>query len=125
MRRISRSFRNAAAGLGYCFRTQPNMVIHAFCGAAALVLAALFRVEAVEWLLLLAAICAVTVAEVFNTALEKMVDLATREQNRLARIAKDVAAGAVLLTALFALAVGAVVFLPYLWQCFGGHPFFR
>ncbi len=117
MHRIARSFRDAAAGLSYCFRTQPNMVIHAFLGGAALALAALLRVSAVEWLLVLTAVCAVLVAEVFNTALEKTVDVATREQNRLAHIAKDTAAGAVLLAAVFAVAVGAVVFLPRLWQC--------
>lgn len=123
MRRIARSFRDAAAGLGYCFRTQPNMIIHALVGAAALFLAALLQVSSVEWLLVLTAVCAVLVAEVFNTALEKAVDVATREENPLAHVAKDAAAGAVLLSALFAMVVGAVVFLPRLWFCLAGRRF--
>ncbi len=123
MHRIVRSFRDAATGLVYCFRTQPNMAIHVFLGGAALALGGLFRISTVEWLLLLSAIFAVLVAEVFNTALEKTVDLATRERDRLAHIAKDAAAGAVLLASVFALAVGAIVFLPRLWQCIASRCF--
>ena len=93
MERLLRSFRDAFAGLAYCFATQRNMAIHAAAGAAVLVLAFLLHLERWEFFLILSAVFAVLIAETINTAIEKAVDLATKEQHRLAHIAKDVAAG--------------------------------
>jgi diacylglycerol kinase len=118
MNLIVRSLKDALAGLIYCFITQRNMAIHAAFGLLVLLAALLLRVSALEMFILLAAIFLVLVAEAFNTALEKAVDLATRDQNDLAHIAKDVAAGAVLLTAIFAVLTGLIVFGPRLWQLF-------
>ncbi len=118
MHRLMRSFKDAFAGLGYCFATQHNMVIHALIGLVILTVSVWLRVTTLELLLLLAAIFAMLAAEAFNTALEKAVDLTTRDQNELAHIAKDVAAGAVLLTALFAVVVGVAVLGPRLWRLF-------
>jgi len=59
---------------------------------------------------------AVLIAETINTAIEKTVDLVTQERHKLAHIAKDVAAGAVLLTAFYAILVGILVFGPRLWE---------
>jgi diacylglycerol kinase len=118
MHSLGRSFKDAFTGLYYCFSTQRNMGIHAALGGLVMVLAYLLRVTMLELVLLLSVISAVLVAETFNTALEKAVDLATRDQNNLAHIAKDVAAGAVLLTSLLALLVGLIIFGPRLWQLF-------
>ena len=118
MKFILRSLKDALAGLIYCFVTQHNMAIHAAVGLLVLLAALLLRVSAPEIILLLAAIFSVLVAEAFNTALEKAVDLATRDQNDLAHTAKDVAAGAVLLTAIFAVLAGLFVFVPRLWQLY-------
>ena len=115
MRRLLRSFKDAFSGLSYCFATQRNMVIHAVIGLAVLGLSFWLRVPVVEMLLLLAAIFLVLVAEAFNTALEKAVDVATSDSNDLAHIAKDVAAGAVFLAAVFAVLVGLAVLGPRLW----------
>jgi len=104
------------AGLVYCFATQRNMTVHAVIGLTVLVVALALRVSMPEMLILIAAIFAVLVSEMFNSALETVVDLYTREKNELAHIAKDVAAGAVLLTAVFAMLAGAFVFGPRLWQ---------
>ena len=114
--RLIRSFRDAFAGLGYCFATHRNMALPAAAGAAVLVLAFLLHLERWEFLLILSAVFAVLVAETINTAIEKAVDLATREQHRLAHIAKDAAAGAVLLTAFYAILVGALILGPRLWD---------
>ncbi len=71
-------------------------------------------VSRMEWLILLLTFSAVIVAEAINTAIERAVDLACLDTHPLARDAKDIAAGAVLIASLFALIIGAVIFLPYL-----------
>lgn len=118
MNRMLRSFKDAFSGIIFCIKTQPNMVIHLVIGLLVFILALLLRVTALELLILLGVIFAVFTAEAFNTALEKAVDVATREQNRLAHAAKDVAAGAVLLTAIFAVLAGVLIFGPRIWRLF-------
>ena len=115
MKRLCRSFKDAFAGLYYCFSTQHNMVIHLAMGILAIALAISLKVPFLEFLLLLTAVFCVLVAEAFNTALEKAVDAAAGERNEFAHIAKDVAAGAVLLTVIYALLVGFIIFGPRLW----------
>lgn len=121
MHNLVRSFKHAGAGIIYCFKTQRNMGIHAAAGLLALIMAYVLHVEKIEMMLLLTAVFAVVGAEVFNTAIEKAVDVATRDKNDLAHIAKDVAAGAVLLAAVFSILVGLFVFVPPLWEIVSGH----
>ncbi|MEW5784665.1 MAG: diacylglycerol kinase family protein [Bacillota bacterium] len=116
---LLRSFKDAFAGLFYCFATQRNMTIHAVAGLCVLAFAYWLHVPLVEMLLLLAAVFAVLTAEAVNTALEKAVDVATMDQHELAHIAKDVAAGAVLLTAVFAVITGLAVLGPRVWLLLG------
>lgn len=116
MNNVWLSLKNAFLGLKYCFVTQRNMVIHAVIGVIVLVFGFSLRVSKYDLLFLMAAVLMVLVAEAFNTALEKTIDLYTRERNHLARIAKDVAAGAVLLTSVFAVIVGLIIFGPPLWH---------
>lgn len=116
MQRLIRSFRDAFAGLAYCFATQRNMVIHAAAGAAVMLLSHLLHLERWELLFILTAVFAVIIVEAVNTAIEKTVDLATKERQKLAHIAKDVAAGAVLLTTFYAVLVGLLVLGPRLWE---------
>ncbi|MGH2411630.1 MAG: diacylglycerol kinase family protein, partial [Chloroflexota bacterium] len=78
------------------FRTQRNMRIHVGAAAAVLALAGVLRVARVELAVLLLCILAVLTLEMLNTVVEAVVDLATEEYHPLAKIAKDVAAGAVL-----------------------------
>jgi diacylglycerol kinase len=113
---VLRSLKNAFYGLKYCFVTQRNMVIHAVVGLIVIVAGLLLKVTKGDLLFLLAAVIMVLVAEAFNTALEKTIDLYTRDRNHLARVAKDAAAGAVLLTTLFAVIVGLIIFGPPLWS---------
>ncbi|SRR5690554_6250280 len=116
MERLIRSFRDAFAGLAYCFATQRNMTIHAAAGAAVLLLSYLLHLERWEFFFVLSAVFAVLITETLNTAIEKAVDLATKERHKLAHIAKDVAAGAVLLTTFYAVLVGALILGPRLWE---------
>jgi diacylglycerol kinase len=116
MRSVLRSLKNAFFGLKYCFVTQRNMVIHALVGLLVIAAGFYLKVSKGDLLFLLAAVIMVLVAEAFNTALEKTIDLYTRERNHLARVAKDAAAGAVLLTTFFAVIIGLIIFGPPLWR---------
>lgn len=104
------SFDYAIRGIVYALRTQRNMRIHFFVSAAVLVTALVLRVSGLELIALLFAIGFVLTAELINTAVETTVDLTIEGYDPLAAVAKDVAAGAVLISALTAVAVGYVVF---------------
>jgi len=106
---VARSFNHAYRGLIYAVRTQRNMRFHVVASVAVLVLSLLAGVSRLELALLVLVIAAVFVTEMFNTALEFTVDLVTREYHPLAKLAKDVSAGAVLVTSLAAVAVGYLI----------------
>lgn len=108
------SFRNAISGIGLMLRTQHNAWIHAAATAGVFAAAYGFGVSRAEWAWLVLAVVAVWTAEAMNTALEILADAAVAEYHPLVKKAKDVAAGAVLITALGAAVVGIVVFAPRL-----------
>src|SRR5579884_4160966 len=108
-------FGYAFSGLWYTLRTQRNMRVHLSIGLLALLVGLLLRISPVEFAIILLAIICVFTAEMFNTVLEICVDLASPEYNPLAKIAKDVAAGAVLVNAILAVIIGLFVFGPHLW----------
>ncbi|OAB33950.1 diacylglycerol kinase family protein [Paenibacillus glacialis] len=114
------SFGFAAEGIRYAMTTQRNMKVHGLAALIVIVAAAVLQVSTMRWLFLLLAITLVLTAEMFNTALEAVVDLVSSDIHPLAKIAKDTAAGAVLLTAAFAVVVGIVVFYRPLVELFGG-----
>jgi len=108
------SFRYASAGLRYLFTTQRNARIQAGVGGIALLLGATLRISRTEWAILVLLIALVLVLEALNSAIEATVNLVTSEYHPLAKIAKDVAAGAVWLLALASVVIGAIIFLPRL-----------
>jgi diacylglycerol kinase len=109
------SFVHAWDGVMYALRTQRNARVHLLAAAGALTLGVVLHISALEFALIFLAIMAVLVAELFNTVVEAVVDLVTSDYHPLARVAKDVAAGAVLLCAVFAVVIGLLVFGPHLW----------
>lgn len=110
------AFGHAFRGLWYFLRTQRNAQIHCLISACAIALALVLQIERWEWLALVLIIALVLAAEGVNTAIEAVVDLVTSSYHPLARIAKDVAAGTVLLCAMLAVLVGCLIFLPHLWD---------
>jgi diacylglycerol kinase (ATP) len=112
------SFRYAFAGIRYLLWTQRNAKIHTALGLAAVALGFLLRIERDEWLVLVLTIALVLAAEGLNTAIEAVVDLASPVYHPLAKIAKDVAAGTVLLTVIASVIVGLILFLPRLLSLF-------
>jgi diacylglycerol kinase (ATP) len=104
------SFNYAAEGIIHVLRTQRNMRIHFLIAAAVLVLALFVGVDKLELIALLLSITFVLMAEMINTAIEGAIDVSTTSFDPMAKLAKDVAAGAVLIATLNAIAVGYLVF---------------
>src|SRR3954449_9191206 len=106
---IFRSFNYAFEGVIHVLRTQRNMRIHFAIAAVVLVLAFVYDVTRLELIALMISIAFVLIAEMVNTAVEATIDLSTPSFDPLAKIAKDLAAGAVLIASINAIAVGYLV----------------
>ena len=115
------SFRFAFEGIVHVLKTQPNAWVHAAITIAVVAIGLWLGLSRIEWAILVATMAVVWVAEFVNTAVEAAVDLATGERHSLAKIAKDTAAGGVLVAAILALIVGLLILGPPLWaRLFGG-----
>ncbi len=110
-----RSFRHAGQGLGYFFRREHNARIQGVAAVAVIGLGLGLRISAADWRWLIVAITMVLAAEALNTALECLCDLISPGPHELVRVAKDVAAGAVLVLAIGAALIGLITFAPYLF----------
>ena len=108
---VLQSFNFAFEGIIHVLRTQRNMRIHFMIAAAVLIAALIVGVSRLELVVLLMAISFVLIAEMINSALEAGIDVATTSFDPLAKLAKDIAAGAVLIATINALAVGYLVFV--------------
>jgi len=104
------SFRFAAQGIASAFKSELNMKVHSGLAVVVLLAAVFFRLPPSSWMLLLLAVTLVLTTELLNTAIELTVDLISPDIHPLAKKAKDTAAGAVLLTAVFAVITGIYVF---------------
>jgi diacylglycerol kinase (ATP) len=113
-----RSFRHALIGILRMIRCQHNAWIHVAATAIALVAAFLFQVSPADWCWIILAISIVWTAEALNTAFEFLADAASPTFHPLVRDAKDVAAGAVLVTAIAAAVIGAIIFWPHVARLF-------
>ncbi|UUZ96130.1 diacylglycerol kinase family protein [Paenibacillus sp. P25] len=113
-----RSFRFAYEGVKYALSTQRNMKFHFFAALVVLTLALFFRLTKYDVLFILLAVTLMIVTELINTAVEKAVDLAMPDIHPLAKIAKDVAAASVLVSAAFAAVTGMIVFYEPVEQMF-------
>ncbi|MBD2112526.1 MULTISPECIES: diacylglycerol kinase [Cyanophyceae] len=111
------SFRYAWQGVAYAFRTQRNFRIHVVVGSFAVSLAIALSLAPVELAVIILTCGIVLTMELINTALESVVDLTVEQTyHELAKIAKDCAAAAVLISALISVSVAACLLLPPLWQ---------
>ena len=114
---LSTSFKYAWAGISYAFTTQRNFRVHTGLGIVAMILCWALNVSTVEIAVVCLTIGAVLVMEILNTALESLVDLTVGQTyHELAKVAKDCAAGAVLMAAIVALLIAALIFIPPLWD---------
>lgn len=118
IRSLIASFGYAFAGIWYLLRTQRNAQIHCLVGACALALGAVLQIERWEWIVLVLIITIVLAAESANTAVEAAVDVATSMRHPLAKVAKDVGAGTVLICAIASVIIGCLIFIPHLVELF-------
>ena len=103
------SFRYAVEGIVHVFRTQKHMRFHFFTVVLVLLIGLVLRLGTVQMALLFICVAGVLAAEMFNTAVESVVDMVTQAYHPLAKLAKDIAAGAVLITSINAAIVGAIL----------------
>jgi diacylglycerol kinase len=120
-RNILESFRFAFVGLWYALRTQRNTRIHLSIAAAVVVVGLCLNLSHVQWAVLTLTIGFVLVSEMLNTVAETLVDLISPGYHPLAKVVKDVTAGAVLLTAIVSVVVGLLVLGPPLWKRLCGN----
>ncbi len=112
MKRLLHSFVYAFNGLVYAFKTQLNFKIHCLAVILIVVLGLAVSLSTIEWSLIAIAIGLVMVTELLNTAIEALVDFVSPQQHPKAGVIKDVAAAAVLVSAIVALAIALFIFVP-------------
>ena len=118
-RHFCQALKFALVGLVTAYQEERNVRFHTLAVILVGMLGWYFKVSGSEWLWLVLAVFAVLSSEIWNSALENVVDLTTGgKRDPLAKKAKDMAAGAVLLAAIFALIVAAVIFLPKVMMLF-------
>lgn len=110
------SFRCAFSGWWHVIRTQKNAWIHALVSVMVITICLWLQLKPHDWALIIIAIAMVWTAEFINTALEAVVDLASPQDHRLARVGKDVGAAAVLIAASSAALIGILIIGPPLWE---------
>lgn len=110
-----RNLKGAIKGIFYSLKTERHLRFHFFATLVVICTGLYFNLNHIEWLFLIYAIGSVITAELFNTAIERTVDLAKPEYHPIAGAAKDVASGAVLVTAIQAVIIGIIIFWDYIF----------
>lgn len=108
----AKSFTHAFRGVGILVKSTHNFWIHIFVAVIAIVLGFLLKISHIEWMILILTSGFVMVTEAINTAIEIDIDLTSPNYHPYAKDTKDVAAGAVLISAFVAIVVGFIIFLP-------------
>lgn len=109
---IINSFKFAADGIKEAFQSERNMKVHFLLMILVIILGLVLKLSLVEWAILIITIGLVLISEFINTSLEQIVDIVSPEKQEKAKVAKDVAAAGVLVSAIIAALVGAFLFLP-------------
>ena len=106
------SFKYAFRGIGMVLKSEKNMLIHLIISIMVLICGVLFQISITEWMFCLLCFGLVFSTEMMNTAIESIVDLVSPNHHKLAGKAKDIAAGAVLVAAIFTAITGLIIFIP-------------
>ncbi len=118
LRRWIDSTNNAIEGILYAAKTQKHLRYHFYLAAIVLILSYILGVESKDFVFITFAVILVLLAEMFNTALEYIIDILSPEYTIKARIVKDVAAGTVLITVFGAVVIGYLILFPYINRVF-------
>lgn len=118
VKRIRNSFKYAGTGIFSAFKTELNMQVHLCMMLLVILCGIIFNISVAEWRLCIILFGVVIGAEIFNTAIETVVDLVMPNINEKAKLAKDLSAGAVLVIAISAAIVGLTIFIPKALELF-------
>ena len=110
--KFSESVGHAVDGIQYVISHERNFRIETIFAILVTIASFIFKVSLIEWSILILVIGIILALEMINTAIERCVDLVTKEYKELAKIAKDVAAGSVLVMSMFSVILGIIIFLP-------------
>lgn len=113
---FSESVGHAVDGIEYTANHERNFKIEIIFAILVSIMGFLLKVSVVEWCILVLTISMVLALELINTAIERSIDLVTKDYKELAKIAKDTAAGAVFVMSMFSVIIGILIFLPKLLQ---------
>ena len=116
LRHRIKSFSDAFNGITLAFRSEVHFKIHLFFTWLAIGAGFVFSISPVEWGLIILVIGFVWVSEMINTAIERSVDMITTDYHPLAKQAKDISAGAVLIASFISVLIGLIVFLPKIFN---------
>ena len=108
-----RSFGYAWKGIQSCVGKEQNLSFHLIAAMAVIIAGIVLGITRTEWIMVVMCIGTVIAAELFSTAIEKLVDLVSPERHPVAGQVKDIAAGAVLICAVAAAIIGLIIFIPY------------
>ncbi len=126
--KIFKSFKYAIKGIIYTLKNERNMRFHTFASVCVLVLSPFFNLSLEKYIILFLTITLVVAFEMINSSVESLVDVCSKDYNSTAKAAKDIAAGAVLITSLLALVIGIMMFHDVkcyikLWEFLYVNPF--
>jgi len=113
-----RSFSYALKGLAVVFRSELNARIHTAIALLVVAMGIVFGISRIEWIIIILCIGIVFAAEILNTSIERLVDIVSPQISEKAGMVKDIAAGAVLVSAVVSVIAGFLIFMPYLTQTF-------
>lgn len=113
MNKFFTSFKHAFNGISQLIKTERNFKIHLVCLVLVVSLGLYFKISSLEWLLIFLISALVLSLEAINSAIEKLCDLYSTEQNPKIKVIKDISAGAVLIAAIFAIFIGVAIFWKY------------
>lgn len=111
-KKLINSFKYAIQGILSSFKTERNMKIHIFIMILVIIAGFILKINKYEWIACILCFAVVISGELFNTAIETVVDMVMPYKNDKAKIAKDIAAGAVLTLAIGAAVIGVIIFVP-------------
>jgi diacylglycerol kinase len=111
-KKLVNSFKYAICGLKSAYKREQNLKIHILIMILVVILGIILRISKIEWIICLILFALVISEELINTSIEAIVDIIMPQINPKAKLAKDVAASAVLITAIFAVIIGLIIFIP-------------
>ena len=112
LKKLINSFKYAICGIKTSFKSERNMKIHVVAMILVIIMGIILKISKFEWIICIILFSIVIGAELFNTSIEIVVDMITKEKNEMAKKAKDISAGGVLVIAIGAAIIGFIIFIP-------------